>query len=738
MSEKAGGPILDRLSERMGILSEYRNARGAMVRTDDAIKRNLLAAMGLQVADERGAQTALDALDRVAWSRTLPPVAVVRASSEVTTEMVLPADAGAVAWRLALEDGAERSGQAMFGELSLLDEWSLEGCGLQRRRLDLGESFPCGYHRLTVDPGGAAMTLIVVPEQCWLPAGVTEGRRMWGIAIQLYLLCSAANWGLGDFSDLRALVDLAVAHGADVIGLNPLHAMFSDDPEHASPYAPASRLLLNILNIDVTAVPELRDSPRTQALIDSAAFQERLEACRSRHLVDYAGVTQLKLAALETLFETFRDASDAARWPFEAFRRRRGEVLARNCLFQGLREHFAHQSPAVADWHDWPEEYRNPDSPAVARFAEEHRQRLDFLTWLQWIADEQLGAAAAAARDGGMAVGLYRDLAVGADRAGAETWADAAAVVSGAQVGCPPDIYNPAGQNWGLPPFHPRALREEGYRSFIELVRANMRHAGGLRIDHVMGLQQLYWVPSGQPASAGAYVRYPTEDLVGILALESQRHRCLVVGEDLGTVPEGFRERMAAANILSYRVLFFEQDMETGEFLPPDAYPELSLSVVGSHDLPTLRGWWEGGDIDLREHLHLYPDPEEAGRQRETRRRDQGQLVSALRREGLLAAEGDPEIPILSRAAHAYLARTRSVLAMAQIDDLTDEAEPVNVPTTSDEHANWRRRLSMTLDALAERPRFIDIADIFRAERGSQKLRRANMAEASTTDPARD
>jgi 4-alpha-glucanotransferase len=723
VSEKAGGSVLDQLSERMGIVSEFRNARGATVQTDDAIKRSLLAAMGLQVSDEREAQAALDTLDREGWSRTLAPVAVVRVSSgQVAAEIVLPADSGEVAWRLALEDGAEQTGRAVFGRLSLLDECSLEGRGLQRRRLDLGENLPCGYHRLTVDPGAAAMTLIIVPERCWLPPGATEGRRMWGIAIQLYLLCSAANWGLGDFSDLRALVDLAVAHGADVIGLNPLHAMFSDDPEHASPYAPASRLLLNILNIDVTAVPELRHSPRTQALIGSTEFQERLEECRSQHLVDYAGVIQLKLSALEPLFETCRDAPDPARWQaFEAFRRRRGEVLARNCLFQGLREHFAHQIPAVADWHDWTEEYRNPDSPAVARFAEEYRERLDFLTWLQWIADEQLGAAAAAARKGGMEVGLYRDLAVGAERAGAETWADAAAVVSGAQVGCPPDIYNPSGQNWGLPPFHPRALRKEGYRSFIELLRANMRHAGGLRIDHVMGLQHLYWIPTGQPASAGAYVQYPTEDLVGILALESQRHRCLVVGEDLGTVPEGFRERMAAANILSYRVLFFEQDIETGEFLPPEAYPELSLSVVGSHDLPTLRGWWEGGDIDLKEHLGLYPDPAEAGRQRETRKRDQGQLVSALQREGLLAAVSAPEIPILSRAAHAYLARTPSVLAMAQIDDLTDEAEPVNVPTTSDQHANWRRRLSMTLDALAERPRFIDIADIFQAERRSRK-----------------
>jgi 4-alpha-glucanotransferase len=319
-----------------------------------------------------------------------------------------------------------------------------------------------------------------------------------------------------------------------------------------------------------------------------------------------------------------------------------------------------------------------------------------------------------------MVVGLYRDLAVGADRSGAETWANTAAVVSGAQVGAPPDVYNPAGQNWELPPFHPRALREEGYRSFIELVRANMRHAGGLRIDHVMGLQHLYWVPQGEKPSAGGYVRYPMEDLIGILALECHRHECLIVGEDLGTVPEGFRERMAEANILSYRVLYFEQEAQTGAFLPPTAYPAQALAVVGSHDLPTLRGWWEARDLDLKEELGLFPRPGEASRQRQMRERDRMQLLKALRKEDLLLIDEEPDIPTLSRAVHAFLARTPSVLAMAQIDDLTDEADPVNVPATSDEHPNWRRRLSMTLDELAARPRFVDIAAIFRAERGTR------------------
>jgi glycogen operon protein len=231
-------------------------------------------------------------------------------------------------------------------------------------------------------------------------------------------------------------------------------------------------------------------------------------------------------------------------------------VLQRSCVFQAIREHLTRTDPALTAWRTWPAELRDANGPAVEQFAGAHAERVTFRAWLQWLADTQLGAAARAAREAGMAIGLYRDLAVGADRDGAETWSNPHAVVSGAQVGAPPDIHNPAGQDWGLPPFNPRALREEGYRSFIELVRANMRHAGGLRIDHVMALQHLYWVPRGSTPADGAYVAYPLDDLVGILALESRRHQCLVVGEDLGTVPEGFRERMAAANILSYRVLF--------------------------------------------------------------------------------------------------------------------------------------------------------------------------------------
>ena len=709
--------LLDVLADRSGIEDEFIDAHGKLRTTSADTKRALLAAMGLDAADEASAAEALAALDREEWGRSLPPVHVAFVSrGKLSIPLSLPAGTGKVTWTVQLEDGAERHGDCQFSALSLSDQQVLDGRITERRTLPLDEDLPPGYHRIVVQPGGAKATLIVTPGECWLPPAVEGGGRLWGIAAQLYLLRSQHNWGIGDYTDLRQLIEVVAERGADVVGLNPLHAMFLDDPEHASPYSPASRLLINILNIDVDGLPEFADSMAAQALVAEPDFQQRLAAARDASLVDYTAVAALKIEVLNRLFEEFwADAQSERRRAFQQFRQERGAAFERSCLFQALREHFATQGHEQADWHSWPQPYQDPNSPAVARFAEEHEAKVAFRVWMQWLADRQLGDAARAA--GGMAVGLYRDLAVGADQSGAETWASQRAVVAGAQVGAPPDIYNTAGQDWGLPPFHPRALREEAYASFVELVRANMRHAGGLRIDHVMALQHLYWVPKGQSPANGAYVRYPMDDLVGILALESQRNQCLVVGEDLGTVPEGFRERMAAARILSYRVLFFEKD-EEGGFLPPEAYPELALAVVGSHDLPTLRGWWEAADIDLRHGLHLIPDEAKAEEARTERADDREQLAAALSTEGSLPPDRQDDTEAVVEAAHRFLARSRSGLAIAQIDDLTGEVDPVNVPTTLDEHPNWRRRLSLTIDELAQHPRFRAVSDIFAAERG--------------------
>ena len=709
---------LDVLAAKMGIVPEFRDARGNRVRTSEATQRSLLKAMDIEADDDAQVTRSLEMLESEQWQQSLAPVHVIMIGRDpMAIDVVLPADSGVLHWTVTLEGGDSQRGSVEFSNLRLLESKQFQGHRLERRRLLIGADLPRGYHVLQIEPSATRTTLIITPRECWLPAAFEGGGRLWGLAAQLYLLRSDNNWGIGDYTDLRELIILGASRGADVIGLNPLHTLFADDPEQASPYSPATRLLLNVLNIDVRAVPELPNCAKARELIDSADFQSRLRSCRAQQWVDYAAVAELKTAALNLLFNACRESGDPDRWPaFQRWRKERGELLEKNCLFLALREHFA-RTAGCADWHNWPAEFRNPTSREVQQFAREHHESLDQIAWQQWIAEAQLAAAAHEARDRNMRIGLYRDLAVGANPSGAETWVNPQAVVTGARVGAPPDIYNPAGQNWGLPPFNPRALRAEGYRSFIQLIRANMRCAGGLRIDHVMALQQLYWVPQGGRPQDGAYVQYPLHDLVGILALESHRHRCLVVGEDLGTVPENFRERMAEANILSYRVLLFEQNQKTGEFISPDRYPALSLAVTGSHDLPTLRGWWAGADLELKQRLGLFPDKDEADAQRASRRRDKAALIEALRREGLLPPDSDPRFGELVRAVHAFLARSASALVMAQLDDLSDELEQVNVPGTADERPNWRRRLSLTLPELAGSTRLTEIAAIFGAER---------------------
>jgi len=708
---------LGRLAVRCGIEAGFRDARGKDIVTRPETQVRLLNGMGVKAETEQQACSVLDEVDRAAWQSCLPSVIVAPDEDGVCTiEAILPAGARVLQWRVQLENGAEQSGSLAVAGLELVDRD--DRCGAEKRRLRLRD-LPQGYHRLHLPELSAETSLIVTPKSCWLPDRLWKGLGLWGIAVQLPLLRSARNWGIGDFSDLAELGKIAAKHGCGLIGVNPLHQMYLDAPEQASPYSPATRLYLNELYIDVPNIPEFAHCQDAQQVIQSPAFQIALKECRAAPLVDYSAAAVLKIKILRILFRAFAAGTNQARKDaFCHFRATHGESLERSAIFQVLRQHFSSDDPKRADWRRWPQEFQDAGSQAVGRFAEEHQGEVDFLVWLQFIADEQLEAAARSLAKSCIAIGLYRDLAVGCDRLGAETWANADAFLNHAAVGAPPDIFNPAGQNWDLPPFQPDALRSEAYFSFIQLVRANMRYAGGLRIDHVMGLQHLYCIPDGEEPSRGAYVRYPIDDLVGILALESQRHRCLVVGEDLGTVPDGLREKMADANILSYRVLFFEQDGDTGEFTMPGEYPRLAVAVAGNHDLATLRGWWEARDLDLKASLGLYPSEYEITAQRDRRGRDREAILKAFRSQGVLPRDEEISVEQFAFAAYKFLAHTGSVLVVAQLDDMTGEIDPVNVPGTSQEHPNWRRKYQMTLEGLASDDAPWRIVEILTALRG--------------------
>jgi 4-alpha-glucanotransferase len=712
---------LRRLADIVGIATRHVDALGVVHEPGEEVLARLIAAFGLP-SDPKEAADALAEADR-ALPFGLAPVHIVAQEAPAVLPLRAPAGTHRAEWHCRLEDGGQLAGRC-------------EGADLV-----LPTGLPLGYHVLSVTGTGSAagtqaeIDLVVAPDACHLPDGLQEGARSWGLTAQLYGLRSGRDWGMGDFGDLARLCEAAGKLGAAAVGINPLHALFAAEPRHFSPYSPSSRAWLDYLYIDVTRVPGFAEDEAARALAPEPA----LLAVRDAELVDYAAVAALKRPVLEALYRGFRARerrqSGAFGQAFRAFQREGGEALVAFATFEALHEHYT-KSGGPFSWRAWPPAMRDPHSDAVAEFTRAHRRRIEFFQFLQWEADRQLGEAAAAGRDGGLGIGLYRDLAVGVTPHGADSWADQGLVVPGAAIGAPPDLLNRAGQNWGLAPINPLALRRRFYAPVIAALRANMRHAGVLRIDHVMSLQRLYWIPSGFPATSGAYVNYPFRDLLRLVALESRRHGCAVIGEDLGTVPEGFRETMRRANVLSYRVFVFERHGD-GSFVAPGDYPPLAAASAATHDLATLKGFWLGRDIAWKQRLKLYPDAAAEANEAEERRRDRKLLLEALAREGLLAAERfgaflpEDNAPAygeeLGEAIHAYLARSRARLMLMQIEDLAGEAEQANLPGTIDAHPNWRRRLSEPFEELLAGPAMTRIAALIAAGR-----RRAAGEEALT------
>ncbi len=540
--------------------------------------------------------------------------------------------------------------------------------------------------------------------RCFQPPLLANGARCWGLTVQLYALRSKDNWGIGDFGDLRTLLRLTVLAGGSFVGVNPLHALFPARPQEASPYGASSRHFLNVLYIAVPRVADFGDSDAAQRLVSSPSFAARLAAVRDAPAVNYLAVAALKLAVLRLLFQEFRlrhlERGSARAQSFRLFVDEGGEPLRLHALFDALDASFA-SADRGAGWLSWPEPYRDPASPAVRAFAEANEERVQFHQYLQWLAQEQLDGAQALARDLGMPVGVYGDFAVGVSAAGSETWSDQRTYRLGAGIGAPPDPLALKGQDWGIPPQDPEALIEAGFEPFSALIRNNTRHYGALRLDHIMALFRQWWVPRGLEASEGGYVHYPLPAMLSALARESQRHSCLVVGEDLGTVPDEMRRAMPQYGIFHYKVMLFEKEHD-GQFLAPEDFVRDALATASTHDLPPLRSWWEGSDIVLRDRLGLYPDTAARDRVANERQRDREALLRALWIQGLAPesprdATG-PFTAELARRIHEYLAQGRAALVGLQLEDLILMSEPVNVPGTSSEYANWQRKITLGLE----------------------------------------
>jgi 4-alpha-glucanotransferase len=729
---------LGRLARLYGIERSYRDIWGRRHVTSAASERALLATMGVPATTDAEVASSLAAAEIAAWREPLPPVIVTRAARP-SAIVTLPEPAGRLAWSVHTEAGPTLRGEVNPASLLPVESTATVGTRYRRCRLPLPR-LPIGYHRLELDDEAASTCLIVAPRRAFGVADVGAGARLWGVTAPLYGLRSESSWGMGDLGDLGRLAMLCADLGAAFVGINPIHAQLPAAPERYSPYSPSSRRFLNVLLIAIEQVPELAHSEAAQALLATPDFQARLERARGAELLDHPAVAALKLEALSLLYETFRAQSRSPRRAaFEVFRREGGPSLERQALFDALFEHFRGQDPPHHTWQTWPLPYRNAASPEVARFAATHRERVAFFAYLQWLAEEQLEQAqrqAAAA----MPLGLYLDLAVGVSPDGAEAWAHRGSIAAGASLGAPPDEFNEAGQNWGLAPLSPHALRARAYAPIIEVLRSGMRHAGALRIDHILGLQRSFWWPAdGAP---GAYVRQPVDDLLGVVALESHRQRCVVVGEDLGTVPGGLRRLLDRTGVLGCSVLYFEREAD-GSFRRAASYRSGSIASIGTHDLPTLAGFWAGRDIDWRERLGLYGDPGQGERERGARRTELAALLLLLEVEGLLPQGIDPEAPPdhlpwpVAVALHRTLARSPALLMALQIEDALGAIEQANLPGTIEEHPNWRRRLAPSVAALGRARRIAELAAAIAGERpqnGQSVAKRASPSLDSSSD----
>jgi len=550
-----------------------------------------------------------------------------------------------------------------------------------------------GYHTLRL--GGHDITLAVAPPRCVTVDDVAPGEKLYGLAVQLYALRGRDDHGFGDTSALREFAVSAAREGADAIALSPVHSLFAADHDHYGPYSPSSRLFLNPLYADPAVV---LGAERVTAVADSSKHEHGA-------LIHWPESARTKFLLLARLFEDFRandmTHSSALARDFAAFVSESGERLREHALFEALHAHWFGAPEPKWSWSDWPPDWRAPNTPAAARFAEAEPQAVQFHMFAQWLAARSFAAAQSDARDAGMRIGLISDIAIGMSPGGSHAWSRQQDLLPGLNVGAPPDLINSRGQDWGLTAFSPHGLKSSGYEPFIATLRAAMRHAGGVRIDHVMGLTRLWLIPRGASATDGAYLRYPLDDLLRLIALESHRHRAIVIGEDLGTVPPDFREQLAQAGIAGMDVLWFQRGKRG--FLPPGTWRSDAVAMTTTHDLPTVAGWWTGADIAERARLGFVKDD---AAEIEARAQDRALLWRAFGDAGVVAANealpSQPEAAV--DAAVTFAARSPGPLALIPIEDILGLEEQPNLPGTIDEHPNWRRRLTNTADEMLDDP----------------------------------
>ena len=684
-------PALGELVDRFGISTQFYDWKGRHTQVGEQTVIAILAEFGVDASTPERARAAAQRVRDDHWRRIVQPCVVLRAGQEGRVDVHVPAGAP-VSLRIVGEDGNDHLPWQV-------DNWNpdrpIDGRMIGEATFGIPGNLPLGYHELIVTIGThdvdgseadggihatATSTIIVTPNRVGLPRRMGAS-RVWGYAAQLYSVRSHHSWGLGDLTDLADLCTWSASQGAGYLLTNPLHAAEVAGRMEPSPYLPSSRLFVNPIYIRPELIAEYHDLDQYDASIIESLRTTTLDD-DPQALLDRDRTWQAKSQALELIHRV--DMSASRRMAFTAFRVARGrrlEDFATWCLLSELHG---------SDWHDWPAELHDPHGAAVARVRREHADRIDFHMWLQWIADQQLSTAQSSGTDAGMPVGLICDLAVGVNGSGADAWMLNGLFAREMNVGAPPDPFNQAGQDWGQPPMRPDVLEQMAYAPLREMVSNALRHAGGVRIDHIMGLFRLWWVPRGLGPRHGAYVRYNHEAMVGVVALEAYRAGALVIGEDLGTVEPWVRDHLASRGILGTSIMWFETGPD-GRPKQPQQWREHAMSSVTSHDLPPTSSYLRGDHVELRDRLGLLT--ESVDEERENARRERETWLASLRQQGVLEAdEDDPEQVTL--AMHTLLTRTPSKVINATLTDAVGDPRTQNLPGTEDEYPNWRVPLS--------------------------------------------
>ena len=747
MSKLSHNKIINELASICGIEQEYRDNWGRVHQTSVETKQNILKAIGVNVDTDAQANEAWRFRREREWSRMTEPTIVTSLSSmpkELVFQIPLSraqcTSAGPaikdleVSLEVTDEQGMVQHIAFSYNELSFCERKLVGNCVYERWGVPFPQLETLGYYKfcLSAHSGNHHRTqnifVAICPEKAFIPPPLKSDCRIAGISISLYGVRSKKNWGIGDFGDLKRVVDWVATdlHGG-VIGLNPLHATFNRRPFNTSPYLPMSRFYRNFIYLDISTMEDYRDSREAQDIVRAAETQRLLSEFRASDTVLYEQVAALKQKVLKVVFKTFfenhwnRPGSKTDRKKeLENYIERESFLLDNFATFCALDSYIRSSDPEVWTWSQWPPEYQRPDTEAVRQFRQKHWKKILFYKYLQWQLEKQLALIQDYAKSQGMFIGLYHDLALAIDRFSADFWAYQDFFISKLRVGAPPDAFSQNGQDWGFPPPDTEKLRESGYKLFIREIRKNCAFGGALRIDHVMRFFHLYCIPEDEPPRKGAYVSQPFEDLLGIVALESVRNRVLIIGEDLGTVSPNIRKRLTEANILSYRLLYFEKDNNQSFILPED-YPELALVTVTTHDLPTLAGFWSHRDIEVRKKAGMFNSKQALIEAVAERTIDKKELLKLLKKLGLLPGHCSTDVNAypqitgdLHNAVVGFLAMTPSKLFILGQQDLFKETEQQNLPGTTIEYPNWSLKMKYTLEQFRSDPEAKGFSDMFR------------------------